>query len=161
IKVNELTDALQIDFVEQIADLLGSAPPSTSNVLDLTPEKFLYVLRQSSQALKHIGLVVYDEGHQFDTGVRGITYELLLTEIKGLLPDTAQTLLISAVMQNPQAIASWLMGEDKAQVIDGATLLPTSRSVAFASWTESLGQLMFHENGYDKEDYFVPRIIEA
>lgn len=161
IKVNELTDALQIDFVEQIADLLGSAPPSTSNVLVLTPEKFLYVLRQSSQALKHIGLVVYDEGHQFDTGVRGITYELLLTEIKGLLPDTAQTLLISAVMQNPQAIASWLMGEDKAQVIDGATLLPTSRSVAFASWTESLGQLMFHENGYDKEDYFVPRIIEA
>lgn len=161
IKVNELTDALQIDFVEQIAELLGSTPPSISNVLVLTPEKFLYVLRQSSQVLKHVGLVVYDEGHQFDTGGRGITYELLLTEIKKLLPGTAQTLLISAVMQNPLAIASWLMGADKAQVIDGATLLPTSRSVAFASWTESLGQLMFHENGYDREDYFVPRIIEA
>lgn len=160
IKVNELTDALQIDFVEQIAELLGSAPPSTSNVLVLTPEKFLYVLRQSPQILKHVGLVVYDEGHQFDTGGRGIAYELLLTEIKGLLHDTAQTLLISAVMQNPQAIANWLMGAEKAQVIDGATLLPTSRSVAFASWTESLGQLMFHENGYDREDYFVPRIIE-
>ncbi|WP_110877659.1 DEAD/DEAH box helicase [Franconibacter helveticus] len=160
IKVNELTDALQIDFVEQIAELLGSAPPSTPNVLVLTPEKFLYVLRQSPKVLKHVGLVVYDEGHQFDTGGRGITYELLLTEIKGLLPDTAQTLLISAVMQNPQAVARWLMGPYKAQVVDGATLLPTSRSVAFASWTESLGQLMFHENGYDKEDYFVPRIIE-
>ncbi|MHA1066439.1 hypothetical protein ACR9GP_21355 [Enterobacter ludwigii] len=85
----------------------------------------------------------------------------MLTEIKGLLPDTAQTLLIPAVMQNPQAIASWLMGEDKAQIIDGATLLPTGRAVAFASWTESPGLLMFHENGCDKKDYFVPRIIEA
>ncbi|WP_333602328.1 DEAD/DEAH box helicase [Atlantibacter hermannii] len=160
IKVNELTDALQIDFIEQISELLGSTPPSTSNVLVLTPEKFLYVLRQSPQVLKHVGLVVYDEGHQFDTGGRGITYELLLTEIKRLLPHTAQTLLISAVMQNPRAIARWLMGPDKAQVIDGATLLPTSRSVAFASWTESLGQLMFYEDGYDEEDYFVPRIIE-
>jgi hypothetical protein len=161
IKVNELTDALQIDFIEQIAELLGSGPPSTSNVLVLTPEKLLYVLRQSPQVLKHVGLVVYDEGHQFDTGGRGITYELLLTEIKGLLPDTAQTLLISAVMKNPKDIANWLMGADKAQVIDGAALLPTSRSVAFASWAESLGQLMFYENSYDREDYFVPRAIES
>ena len=159
IKVNELTDALQIDFIEQIAELLGGGPPSTSNVLVLTPEKFLYVLRQSPQVLKHVGLVIYDEGHQFDTGRRGITYELLLTEIKGLLPDTAQTLLISAVMKNPKDIANWLMGADKAQVIDGATLLPTSRSVAFASWAESLGQLMFYENSYDREDYFVPRVM--
>ncbi len=161
IKVNELSDALQIDFVEQVAELLGSALPVTSYVLVLTPEKFLYVLRQSPQALKYLGLVIYDEGHQFDTGGRGITYELLLTEIKGLLPESAQTVLISAVMQNPQAIASWLMGAAEGQVIDGASLLPTSRSVAFASWTESLGQLMFYENGYSQQDYFVPRIIEA
>jgi len=161
IKVNELTDALQIDFVEQVAELLGSSPPSTSYVLVLTPEKFLYVLRQSQQALKHVGLVVYDEGHQFDTGARGITYELLLTEIKGLLPRSAQTVLISAVMQNSQSIATWLMGPEKGQVVDGATLLPTSRSVAFASWAESLGQLMFYESGYEKHDYVVPGVIGA
>ncbi|WP_075256238.1 DEAD/DEAH box helicase [Herbaspirillum camelliae] len=161
IKVNELSDALQIDFIEQISELFGSSPPSTSYVLVLTPEKFLYVLRQAPNALKHVGLVVYDEGHQFDTGGRGITYELLLTEIKEVLPEHAQTVLISAVMQNPDAIAKWLMGEDKAQVIDGAALLPTSRSVAFASWTESLGQLMFYENGYTRQDYSVPNVIES
>lgn len=161
IKVNELTDALQIDFVDQVAELLGAAPPATSYVLVLTPEKFLYVLRQSPDALKHIGLVIYDEGHQFDTGTRGITYELLLTEIKALLPMAAQTVLISAVMKNPQAIATWLMGPERGQVIDGATLLPTSRSVAFASWSEALGQLMFYENGYAQRDYFVPRLIDS
>ncbi|HBJ69599.1 MAG TPA: DEAD/DEAH box helicase [Alcaligenes faecalis] len=161
IKVNELSDALQIDFLDQVAELLGNAPPVTSYVLVLTPEKFLYVLRQSPEALRHIGLVVYDEGHQFDTGSRGITYELLLTEIKALLPSSAQTVLISAVMKNPQAIATWLMGQERGQVIDGATLLPTSRSVAFASWAESLGQLMFYESGYEQRDYFVPKLIET
>lgn len=161
IKVNELSDALQIDFLDQVAELLGNAPPATSYVLVLTPEKFLYVLRQSPDALKHIGLVVYDEGHQFDTGSRGIVYELLLTEIKALLPNTAQTVLISAVMKNPQAIATWLMGAEHGQVIDGASLLPTSRSVAFASWGEALGQLMFYENGYAQRDYFVPKLIDT
>lgn len=162
VKINELTDALQLDFLSQVAELFGEVPPSTAYVLVLTPEKLLYVLRQSPQALKHIGLVIYDEGHQFDSGNRGITYELLLTEIKQLLPPAAQTVLISAVMQNPASIASWLLGEGRAQVIDGATLLPTSRAVAFASWADTLGQLMFYERGdYQEPDYFVPRVIEA
>ncbi len=162
VKINELTDALQLDFLSQVVELFGEEPPSTAYVLVLTPEKLLYVLRQSPQALKHTGLVIYDEGHQFDTGSRGITYELLITEIKQLLPPAAQTVLISAVMQNPASIASWLLGEGRAQVADGVTLLPTSRAVAFASWADTLGQLMFYESGhYQEHDYFVPRVIEA
>ena len=103
---------------------------------------------------------MYDEGHQFDSGSRGITYELLLTEIKALLPAGAQTVLISAVIQNAQAIGKWLMG-DSAQVVNGSGLLPTARSVAFASWIERLGQLMFFESiSYVQPDYFVPRVIE-
>jgi hypothetical protein len=104
--------------------------------------------------------VVYDEGHQFDSGSRGITYELLLTEIKGLLPQTAQTVLISAVIPNAQEIGNWLVG-DKVQVVRGTGLLPTVRSVAFASWIERLGQLMFFESDtFTQPDYFVPRVIE-
>ena len=29
-----------------------------------------------------MGLAIYDEGHQFDSGARGVTYELLLTSLK-------------------------------------------------------------------------------
>ena len=160
VKVNELTDAMQLDFLQQVADLFGSEAPSSSYVLVLTPEKLLYVLRQSLDLLRDLGIVVYDEGHQFDAGIRGITYELLLTEIKALLPASAQTLLISAVIQNAPAIGEWLMGAN-AQVVDGSGLLPTSRSVAFASWAETLGQHMFFESdNYAKFDYFVPRVIE-
>ncbi len=161
VKVNELSDALQLDFTDQLAELFGAAPPSTRYLLVLTPEKLLYVLRQAPELATHLGLVVYDEGHQFDSGKRGITYELLLAEIKSQVTATAQTVLISAVIKNAAAVGSWLIGADP-NVVDGTGLLPTARSVAFATWSETLGQLWFFESGsYQQRDYFVPRSIEA
>ncbi|MGC3962656.1 MAG: DEAD/DEAH box helicase [Rhodocyclaceae bacterium] len=161
IKVNELSDALQLDFADQLAELFGLTLPATRYLLVLTPEKLLYVLRQEPTLVTHIGMVVYDEGHQFDTGPRGITYELLLTEIKALLPATAQTVLISAVIKNAAAVGSWLIGTEP-NVVNGIGLLSTARSVAFATWSDRLGQLLFFESGtYAKPDYFVPRCIEA
>lgn len=160
VKVNELSDAMQLDFLEQIAELFDSTPPTSNYILVLTPEKLLYVLRQSPKLIQDIGIVVYDEGHQFDNGSRGIIYELLLTEIKSLLPAEAQTVLVSAVIQNATAIGEWLIGND-AKVVNGTGLLPTARAVAFASWIEQLGQLMFFESAsYNARDYFVPRVIE-
>jgi POLQ-like helicase len=160
VKVNELSDAMQIDFLQQVAELLDSEAPTSKYILVLTPEKLLYVMRQTPTLVKDIGIVVYDEGHQFDSGSRGITYELLLTEIKTLLPTGAQTVLVSAVIQNAQAIGEWLIG-DGVKVVNGTGLLPTARSIAFASWIEQLGQLMFFESGsYAQPDYSVPRAIE-
>lgn len=161
VKVNELSDALQLDFVDQLAELLGQAAPTTRYLMVLTPEKLLYALRQEPGLVAHIGIVVYDEGHQFDTGPRGITYELLLTEIKALLPAAAQTVLISAVIKNAVAVGTWLIGAEP-NVVDGTGLLSTARSVAFATWSERLGQLLFFESdSYTRPDYFVPRSIEA
>lgn len=161
VKVNELSDALQLDFLDELAELFGQAAPTMRHLMVLTPEKLLYVLRQEPSLVAHIGMVVYDEGHQFDTGPRGITYELLLTEIKGLLPATAQTVLISAVIKNAMAVGTWLIGTEP-NVVDGTGLLSTARSVAFATWSERLGQLWFYESGsYERPDYFVPRSIES
>ncbi|AMJ56337.1 MULTISPECIES: DEAD/DEAH box helicase [Stenotrophomonas] len=161
VKVNELSDALQLDFVDQLAELLGQTVPAARYLLVLTPEKLLYVLRQEPSLIAHIGMVVYDEGHQFDAGSRGITYELLLTEIKALLPATAQTVLISAVIKNASDVGTWLIGAEP-NVVNGKSLLSTARSVAFATWSERLGQLLFFESdSYARPDYFVPRSIEA
>lgn len=160
VKVNELSDAMQLDFLQQIAEFLDPEVYTSQYILVLTPEKLLYILRQTPTLVTDIGIVVYDEGHQFDSGSRGITYELLLTEIKTLLPTNAQTILVSAVIQNAQAIGEWLMG-DGVQIVNGSGLLPTARSVAFASWIERRGQLMFFESDtYGQPDYFVPRAIE-
>lgn len=162
VKVDELSDALQMDFMAEIAKIFGGEAPSTKYILVLTPEKLLYVLRHQPALSQQIGLVAYDEGHQFDTGSRGIVYELLLTELKAILPQNVQTILISAVIKNAGPVANWLIGEG-AVVVDGTTLFPTARSIAFASWLETAGQLRFFDERpvrRDKYDYFVPRVIE-
>ncbi len=65
--MDQLTDAAQADF--DLAQLLKER-----TAIVLTPEKLLYVLKQEPELAGKIGLVVFDEGHQFDSGQRGITY---------------------------------------------------------------------------------------
>ena len=158
IKVDELSDAMQADF--EIAELLGH-----QQILVVTPEKLVYVLRHAPELAAHVGLLVFDEGHQFDSGTRGITYELLLTSLRSMIPEGTQKVLISAVISNAEAVGEWLNGEPKT--VDGQKLLPTHRSVAFASFIDLKGAAirtgwMKYVNPESPEDleYFVPQVIE-
>jgi POLQ-like helicase len=164
VHVNELSDALQRDFSSDFAALFGGAfrEESTPGVLVLTPEKLQFVLRQERDLIRNIDLLVYDEAHQFDSGARGVTYELLVTELRAGLPKRAQIVAISAVIRNAESLRSWLLG-DHGVVVDGSGLSPTARAVAFATWLERRGQLQFFETSsyYDQPDYFVPRSIES
>ncbi|WP_242344664.1 DEAD/DEAH box helicase [Anaeromyxobacter terrae] len=154
VRINELSDVFQADFA--VADLV-----SERGVIVVTPEKLVYVLRHDPELAARIGVLVLDEGHQFDAGVRGVTYELLLTSLKQLVPAGAQKVLISAVISNGGEIGRWLNG-DGGVVVSGSHLLPTERSVAFASWQPAMGQLQFVEaDNPDNEEYFVPRVIRS
>lgn len=157
-KVDELSDALQTDF--EIAELVGH-----QQILVVTPEKLLYVLRHDPELAAHVGLLVFDEGHQFDSGTRGITYELLLTSLRSMIPEGTQKVLISAVISNAEAVGEWLNGVPKT--VDGQNLLPTHRSVAFASFIDLKGSAirigwMKYVNPEHPEDieYFVPQVID-
>jgi superfamily II DNA/RNA helicase len=159
-QVNQLSDVLQPDYISELAGLLGIDHASTPHVVVLTPEKLLYVLRQLPDLVNRIGLIIYDEGHQFDTGSRGVTYELLLTSIKRLLNDNSQSVLISAVIQNASALAAWLLKDESRVVADSS--LQTQRALAFTSWPKrKLGQLSFREKPGGEELFFVPRILVA
>jgi superfamily II DNA/RNA helicase len=151
--LNEATDSFQ-------EDLSVEALWQQKTVLILTPEKLLYLLRRTPDLAQHIGLVIYDEGHQFDSGARGVTYELLLTSLKLLLAEETQIVLISAVIANAGSIAGWLI-DDEESIVDGTGLMPTARRVAFASWQTQLGRLEY-VNPLDPDDteFFVPRVIE-
>jgi helicase len=153
VALNEATDSFQQDL--SIDELLAR-----KTILIVTPEKLLYLLRRTPELADQIGLVVYDEGHQFDSGARGVTYELLLTSLKLLLAGETQVILISAVIANAPRVAGWLIGNEEA-IVDGAGLLPTVRSVAFASWRDRLGRLEY-VSPLDPDDieFFVPRVIE-
>lgn len=153
VNVDELSDVMQGDF--EIAELLVG-----KQILVVTPEKFVYVLRHSPELAANIGVLIFDEGHQFDSGTRGITYELLITSLKSMVPVTAQKVLISAVISNADAVAAWLNGAG-SEVVSGQTLIPTFRTVAFASWRDVLGRLEFvDETDAEKEEFYVPRVIE-
>lgn len=153
VRVNQLSDVIQNDFEAQ--EFL-----TDRQVLIVTPEKLNYVLRQEPWLARHIGLVVYDEGHLFDDPSRGVLYELLLSSLKAHMPDEVQSVLISAVITNTAELNTWLTG-GRGQVVSGPELLPTQRTLAFASWTNSLGRLQFIDPNNLTPDggFFVPRVL--
>jgi len=153
IDVQELSDVTQNDF--EIDEFLRR-----KQVLVVTPEKFVYVLRHAPELADSIGLLIFDEGHQFDSGVRGITYELLLTSLKSMVSADAQKVLISAVISNAPVLGTWLNGPE-SEIVAGTKLIPTFRTLAFASWIDTLGRLEFvKESDTDAEEFFVPRVME-
>lgn len=154
--INELTDVFQKD-----AELNSILDDTKNQIVIVTPEKCLYLMRQSSEFVKKVHLLILDEGHQFDTGIRGVTYELLVAQLKILLPSNVQKVVISAVISNAAIISKWINGID-GQVIDGKDLNSTFRSVGFVSWKHTAGWLQFvNPNDPDEDEFFVPRVIQT
>lgn len=153
IVLDEATDSYQMDFIFDTLTL-----PKT--VLIVTPEKLLYMLRRAPDLANQIGLLIYDEGHLFDSAGRGTTYELLLTSLKLTVSPAAQVILISAVIENAKDVAGWLVANAES-VVDGKGMLPTTKSIAFASWRDARGQLRYvSPDDPDDEEFFVPRVME-
>jgi hypothetical protein len=155
VMVNEISDVFQFDFDEEMNS-------EKKKIIILTPEKFLYILRQNSEMTKQIGLIIFDEGHQFDNDYRGVIYELLITSLKKLLAPEAQKILISAVINNAEMIGEWLIGSRDAVVV-GSDLLPTHRTIGFVNWPDqwTLGQVQFVEDkNINKKEFFVPRVLK-
>lgn len=154
IEIDELSDVYQVDYEFEDSK-------EQRKILILTPEKLLYTLRQTPELAHDIGLIIYDEGHQFDSTSRGTNYELLLTSLKLMLPKNCQTILISAVMGNMIDVNDWLNG-DNSIVIDGKNIVSTYRTIAFTSWLETKGKIQFiNQANPEIEEYYVPRIIET
>ncbi|QLE98680.1 DEAD/DEAH box helicase [Neptunomonas phycophila] len=165
VNINELQDVLDISDSddELIRFLTGQTDQdgiATKSIVVTTPEKLVYLLRHELALADSIGLLIFDEGHQFDTGRRGVTYELLMAYLKSRVGDDVQKVLISAVMANANSIGEWLNGEAGIE-IQGAGCLPTVRSTAFASWQTAMGQLQYIDQDREADrDFFVPRVIE-
>lgn len=154
ILLDEVSDSFLLDV--DIAGVLAQ-----NSILIVTPEKMLYMLRRAPELAEKIGLAIYDEGHQFEGMARGPTYELLLASLRMTLLENAQVVLISAVIGNAAQIAEWLI-DNVDGVVDGKGLLPTARSIAFASWQHERGWLQYiNPEDPDESEFFVPRIIGA
>jgi hypothetical protein len=87
---------------ETIADVeLGA-------VIVMTPEKCALALRRSPEAFQTLRLCVFDECHLIsEGGGRGVIAELVAAHILAASPDV-RFLLLSAMVENPEAATSWL-----------------------------------------------------
>ena len=152
ISIDAINDAFEDSELSLFADSLKK------HIIILTPEKLYYLLTHQQAFSENIGLIIFDEGHQFDTGERGVTYELLLTELKRFLPESCQKVLISAVIHNVQQISEWLSSDTK--VVQGTNTLPTERSIGIVNFDYGIGQINFvDKSNYNEDAYFVPKVI--
>ncbi|MBA1190669.1 DEAD/DEAH box helicase [Pseudomonas entomophila] len=164
INVNELRDVTNVDYEEQefLKFLLGDDYKGRHDhtIIVSTPEKLVYLLRHEPSLAEKIDLLIFDEGHQFDSGKRGVTYELLIASLKESIPQSAQKVLISAVMPNAETIGEWLNGESGIN-IQGSNWLPSIKSVAFLSWVTDMGQLSYlRQDNKAASGLYVPQIIQ-
>jgi len=167
IDVNQLNDSPHIDEWDEeilkliLEDAIAEECEAYKSVIVSMPEKLVYLLRHRPELKAQIGLLIFDEGHQFDTGARGVTYELLLANLKRSVSPDTQIVLISAVISNAESIGDWLYSGE-GEVVNGSSCLATERSIAFSSWRAEKGQLHYISPAQpDKEEYFVPRVLET
>lgn len=162
VKLNELQDITKVSEEEDdfLNLLLGGGESDLKRIIVSTPEKLVYLLRYEPKLAAQIEMLIFDEGHQFDTGKRGVTYELLLASLKESVNENCQIVLISAVISNTKSIGEWIY-QDKGVDIEGNKSIPTVRSIAFTSWQLTQGQLQYIDPEYVTErNYFVPRVIQ-
>jgi len=174
---HEISDGLEKDYefdstihVDELSDILQPeklgvyfCDEHQKTVLVATPEKMIYLLRQHSDLIEKIGLIIFDEGHLFDDHSRGIVYELLISTLKGLLQSGVQKILVSAVIPNCEELNIWLNGCDGAVISDN-TIKSTERTLAITDWEISgqkhYGYLYFlNPKNPDEQEFYVPRLI--
>lgn len=77
-------------------------------IMVMTPEKCSLALRQDAEAFESLSLCVMDEAHLIgDARSRGVIAELVLAEVLHRSPRV-RVLLLSALVENPDRLASWL-----------------------------------------------------
>lgn len=153
IKVDEINDILNEDNIFSLENTIKT-------VIVVTPEKFNYILKKQKDIIDEIGLIILDEGHIFDEWERGINYELLISNLKLLLKEDTQKILISAVASNLDKINQWL-NDGNGVVVKNNLLKTTEKSICFVDWKNSCGYLNFLNPIDMTEEFYVPRFIRV
>jgi len=131
-----------------------------SDVLVITPEKLDYLFRQQRDFFDTVKLIVVDEGHLLDNGVRGLRLEILLHRLQKLLSDKGlQILFISAVVPNSEEIATWLaQGEP---VLVGSKWKPTKLRQGVFYWgSDWKGRIRYREEQLELITDIEKRLIQ-
>lgn len=104
-----------VEYTTLADEALGEI--GTGEVLVMTPEKCSLALRQSADAFSDLALLVLDEAHNLgEKGGRGVLSELVLAEVL-VRADQAALLFMSALIENPESLASWLSAVQRRNAV--------------------------------------------
>jgi len=132
-----------------------------SDVLVITPEKLDYLFRQNKGFFEHVKLIVMDEGHLIDNGVRGLRLEMLLNRLsRSLAKNGLQIFFISAVVPNIIEIATWLT-QGSPNLI-GSHWKPTKLRQGVYYWNENWeGMIRYPEERIKLNTAIKRRLVRA
>jgi DEAD/DEAH box helicase len=91
---------------------------STADVLVLTPEKADLLLRIGTTWLSSVALVVVDEAHLIEGGMRGVLLELYLLRLRRAFARAARYVFLSAVAPNIFDLSTWMGRRPGGVIID-------------------------------------------
>lgn len=148
--ISQFSDVLQEDFSFDLSDIFRT------RIIVCTPEKLRYIMHHQEDILDDIDLFIFDEGHMFDDGDRGASYELLVSEIREIISTEKQIVLMSAVLSNAEQIKNWLL-KNNGVLASNENIKATPKSIGFASQTKDIN---YFSDDANKSDYFIPKSIE-
>ena len=113
-KFNEFKKLESVDFGRKLKIQISTGDydqadknPNQNDILVLTNEKMDSIIRQGTEWINEISLVIADEVHLLGDDDRGPTLEIILTKLK-LLSQKPQILALSATVTNADEISDWL-----------------------------------------------------
>ena len=147
--INQFSDVLQEDFLLDLSYLLKK------RIIICTPEKLSYIMHHQVDVLTDIDLFIFDEGHMFDDGNRGVLYELLVSEIRSRITEEKQVVLLSAVLSNAEQIKEWMFNGAGVLATSGK-IKATPKAIGFTSKTKDIN---YFSDDANESDFYIPKSL--
>ncbi len=136
-------------------DTMGS-----TDIVVATPEKLDFAIRQKSDVIDDVGLIVLDEGHMIGLSEREIRYEVLVQRLLQRHDAHSRRLVcLSAIFTDGDpfdAFTQWIRADKAGEAIQ-SKWRPTRQRPATIEWKNNFGWLEYR---VASEKVFVPRFIE-
>ncbi len=152
-ELKEIADIVGLKVGLSVGDRSGeNNSVENSDILVCTSEKLDSLLRNRSELISKIGIIVSDEFHLLHDPGRGPTLEVLISRIRHKRPE-AQIIALSATVGNCEELAKWL---------DAELIYSEWRPVTLHSGTLTDLQVKVHRiDGKGDDEWPEPRTIKG
>lgn len=133
----------------------------SADIVVATPEKLDFAVRQDSDVISDVGLIVLDEGHMIGLGEREIRYESLVQRLLHREDAGQRRIVCLSAIFSPgpsfEAFNDWIRSGEPGTPVR-SIWRPTRQRPGTLTWTGNAAKLAYTVEG---EEVFVPRFVDA